>query len=351
MRTTTPSGARPRADRVRSWLALSETALGNASDRLNAINIFPVADGDTGTNMYQTVRAARVAVDQAGGLTGDDQDLGQVLSVAARAALDQARGNSGTLLAVMLNAMSGSLSGQDRLTAPGLALALERARTAAWAALSDPQEGTMLTVLGAAAEAAARHLSALEDLSTDQLEGRRSLGGALDAVADAAWAAVVQTEDQLQPLTEARVVDAGGMGLLLVLDALRASTMDTQLDPALMDDLHGFAPESPHIHQSMASGPGFELMCSISVDPLAAATLRFGLNELGDSVIMSPLDTEPDVNGAVRWRVHAHVEDTESALALLHEAGLPENLVVEALEGRTEAECSSDVQDDGRASG
>lgn len=349
MRTATPSGARPRADRVTSWLAMAETALGNASDRLNAINIFPVADGDTGTNMYQTIRAARVAVDQDGALTGEEQDLGDVLSVAARAALDQARGNSGTLLAVMLNAMSGSLAGQERLTAPGLALALERARTAAWAALSDPQEGTMLTVLGAAAATAARHLSELGDLSADQVEGRRSLAGALDAVVEAAWTAVVQTEDQLQPLTEARVVDAGGMGLLLVLDALRASTMDTQLDPALVDDLHGFAPDSPHIHQSMSPVPGYELMCSISVDPLAAATLRFGLNDVGDSVIMSPLDTEPDANGAVRWRVHAHVEDTESALTLLHEAGIPENLVVEPLEGRPEADCAPTADDTSRA--
>lgn len=339
MRSRTPSGARPRADSVRAWLALAETTLGNASDRLNAINIFPVADGDTGTNMYQTVRAARQALDDGGELTGQEEDLGDVLAVAARAALDQARGNSGTLLAVMLTAMAGALSGHGRLTAPSLALALERARTAAWAALSDPQEGTMLTVLGAAARTAAEHLGTLQDSSTDQLEGRRALAGALDAVIESAWTAVVETEDQLQPLTEARVVDSGGMGLLLVLDALRASLMDTRLDPGLVDTLHGFAPQSPHIHQQGQPATGYELMCSISLDPLAAATLRFGLNEMGDSVIMSPLGSEPDDLGAVRWRVHAHVADPDGALELLREAGAPENTVVEPLEAHQDAAC------------
>ena len=342
MMAATASAARRRADSVRSWLALAETTLGNASDRLNAINIFPVADGDTGTNMYQTVRAARLAVDEGGSLTGDEQDLGDVLALAGRAALDQARGNSGTLLAVMLTAMSGSLSGLDRLTAPALAVALERARTAAWAALSDPQEGTMLTVLASAASTAADHLAGLQGLSAAERDGRRVLAEALDAVVAAAWTAVEHTEEQLAPLTEAKVVDSGGMGLLLVLDALRASVLDTALDPDLVDGLHGFGPESPHIHEEIDPVEGYELMCSIRLDPLAAATLRFGLNEVGDSVIMSPLHTDPGPDGAVTWRLHAHVTDADEALSMLRSAGSPTNLVLEPLAGSDEASCMSD---------
>jgi len=189
----------------------------------------------------------------------------------------------------------------------------------------------MLTVLAAAARAASEYVSARSGLPADQAMGRKELGGALDAIVAAAWNAVVQTEGQLPALAEAHVVDAGGMGLLLVLDSLRATVAGTGIDPGLLDGLHGFAPQDPHIHRDRDSPVGFELMCSISLEPLAAATLRFELNEVGDSVIMSPVDATGDGEGPVRWRVHAHVEDREAAVALVRRAGDPENLVITAL--------------------
>lgn len=318
----------PRAtSRVHQWLALAETALGNASDRMDAINIFPVPDGDTGTNLYGTVRAARAALE-----SRSTDDVGEALSIAGRAALDRARGNSGTLLAVMLIGMSDPLTGHERLAAPTLAVALDRARASAWAALSDPQEGTMLTVLAAASRAASEYVSGHAGLPEDQLMGRKELGGALDAVVDAAWQAVVNTEGQLPALTEAHVVDAGGLGLLLVLDSLRATVLGTSIDAGLLDGLHGFSAGDPHIHQGMDSPVGYELMCSISLDALTAATLRFELNEVGDSVIMSPVDAPADGEGPVRWRLHVHVDDHESAEALVRKAGEPENLVITALQ-------------------
>lgn len=315
------------ASRVHQWLTLSETALGNASDRMDAINIFPVPDGDTGTNLYGTVRAARAALED-----GPTEDVGQALSIAGRAALDQARGNSGTLLAVMLIGMSDPLTGHERLTAPTLAVALDRARASAWAALSDPQEGTMLTVLAAASRAASEYVSAQQALPEDQLRGRKELGNALDAVVEAAWQAVVQTEGQLPALAEAHVVDAGGLGLLLVLDSLRATIRGSGIDPGLLDGLHGFSAAAPHIHRDRQTPAGFELMCSITLDPLAAATLRFELNEVGDSVIMSPVDAPQDGEGPVRWRLHVHVDDHAPAEALVRRAGEPENLVITPLQ-------------------
>ncbi|MFC7402676.1 DAK2 domain-containing protein [Citricoccus sp. GCM10030269] len=336
---TTPQRA---PSRVHQWLELAETVLGNASDRMDAINIFPVPDGDTGSNLYGTVCAARAAV--AGEST---DDVGTLMSVAGRAALDQARGNSGTLLAVMLIGMSEPLTGHDRIAAPTLAAALERARTSCWAALSDPQDGTMLTVLAAAAEAATEHAATLQGQPEDQAMSRRELGASLDAIVEAAWQAVVQTEGQLPALSAARVVDAGGMGLLLVLDSLRATIMGTSIDPGLLDGLHGFAAAAPHIHEGLNSHVGFEITCSISLDPLTAATLRFELNEMGESVIMSPVgmpgehpgdqaghpgENPADTNGPVRWRLHVHVDDREAAEALLRQAGEPENLVVTALQ-------------------
>lgn len=315
------------ASRVHQWLTLSETALGNASDRMDAINIFPVPDGDTGTNLYGTVRAARAALEDA-----PTEDVGQALAIAGRAALDQARGNSGTLLAVMLIGMSDPLAGHERLTAPTLAVALDRARASAWAALSDPQEGTMLTVLAAASRAASEYVSGQQALPEDQLRGRKELGNALDSVVEAAWQAVVQTEGQLPALAEAHVVDAGGLGLLLVLDSLRATIRGSGIDAGLLDGLHGFSPADPHIHRDRRTPAGFELMCSITLDPLAAATLRFELNEVGDSVIMSPVDAPQDGEGPVRWRLHVHVDDHAPAEALVRKAGEPENLVITPLQ-------------------
>ncbi|XNS28160.1 DAK2 domain-containing protein [Citricoccus nitrophenolicus] len=300
---------------------------------MDAMNIFPVPDGDTGSNLYGTVRAARAAV-----AASDAEDLGVLLSMAGRAALDQARGNSGTLLAVMLIGMSEPLHGQERLAAPTLAAALERAQTSCWAALSDPQDGTMLTVLGSAARAAGEHAAGLQGQPEDQVMSRRELGAALDAVVDATWQAVVQTEGQLAALAEANVVDAGGVGLMLFLDSLRATVKGTRIDPGLLDGLHGFAASAPHIHTDRESTVGYELMCSIDLDPLAAATLRFELNEIGDSVIMSPLGSaEPDggAGAAVRWRLHVHVDDHEAAEALVRRAGTPENLVVASLQDDT----------------
>lgn len=323
--------------RVHQWLELAETVVGNASDRMDAMNIFPVPDGDTGSNLYGTVRAARAALDESAA-----EDVGALLAQAGRAALDQARGNSGTLLAVMLLGMSEPLHGQERLAAPTLAAALERAHTSCWAALSDPQDGTMLTVLAAAAGAASRHAAGLRGQPEDQAMSRRELGAALDAVVEAALEAVVRTEALLPALTEANVVDAGGVGLMLIFDSLRATVMGTRIDPRLLDGLHGFSASAPHIHVERESTVGYELMCSIELDPLTAATLRFELNEMGDSVIMSPVtggtpsapdeedpdDPEDAADAPVRWRLHVHVDDHEAAEALVRRAGTPENLVI-----------------------
>ncbi|NUL47888.1 DAK2 domain-containing protein [Cellulosimicrobium funkei] len=323
---------------------------------MDAMNIFPVPDGDTGSNLYGTVRAARAAVAESA-----TEDVGVLLATAGRAALDQARGNSGTLLAVMLIGMSEPLNGHERLAAPTLAAALDRARTSCWAALSDPQDGTMLSVLGAAARAAGEYAAGLQGQPEDQVMSRRELGAALDAVVDATWQAVVQTEGQLLALAEANVVDAGGVGLMLILDSLRATVMGTRIDPGLLDGLHGFAASAPHIHTDRESTVGYELMCSIDLDPLTAATLRFELNEIGDSVIMSPLGSAGDhpaagpgspapgpvdngddaAGAAVRWRLHVHVDDHEAAEALVRKAGTPENLVVTSLQVGTGQDSTS----------
>nr|WP_083521860.1 DAK2 domain-containing protein [Arthrobacter luteolus] len=303
---------------MKRWLSKAEVSLGNHSDRLNAINIFPVADGDTGTNLYLTMRAASAAAAEL-----ETQDIGELLSTAGRSAMEQARGNSGTLLSVFLTAMAEPLQGSTRLSAPQLARALDRAQLRSWSVLSDPVPGTMLSVLEEAARGASRVEAA--QIGDDSNAG---LAETLRAMMTAALAAVVRTEEQLQTLTDARVVDAGGVGFLLVLDALRAAALGEELQRELLDGLHGYDVQDPHIHSRQPQLEGVEVMCTITLSPLDAATMRLSLDELGESVIMSAVSP---VGDGYRWRVHVHTPDAGAVLELLRTVGEPTNVTITEL--------------------
>ncbi|WP_043423224.1 MULTISPECIES: DAK2 domain-containing protein [unclassified Arthrobacter] len=321
---------------MKRWLGKAETTLGNHSDRLNAINIFPVADGDTGTNLYLTVRAAAHAADAAvpGHPVGATHaapdpslhDVGAVLAQAGEVAMEQARGNSGTLFAVFLCAAAEPLAGHTRISSPLLAAALNRAQIRAWSALSDPVPGTMLSVMEAAARAAAA-----VDSAHDGDDSNQTLGLALDAAVEAALAAVVRTEEQLDALQAAHVVDAGGVGMLLILDCLRSAVLGEELQSELLDGLHGYDVQDPHIHVGMPRDEGVEVMCTISLSPLDAAMMRQRLDEMGDSVIMSQVGGGADAAGRYRWRVHVHVLDADPAVALIRSLGEPTDISVSEL--------------------
>lgn len=311
---------------MKRWLGKAETALGNHSDRLNAINIFPVADGDTGTNLYLTVRAATRSLQESLPDEASQNDVGAVLAKAGQAAMEQARGNSGTLFSVFLCAAAEPLTGQPRLTASLLATALNRAQIRAWSALSDPVPGTMLSVMEAAARAAAA-----VDAAQKGNDSNHVLGLVLDAAVGAALEAVVHTEEQLDALQAAHVVDAGGVGMLLILDCLRSAVLGEELQSELLDGLHGYDVQDPHIHADLPDDDGVEVMCTVSLSPLDAATLRQRLDELGDSVIMSQVERSPDPEGRYRWRVHAHVLDSVPALELIRSLGEPTDVAVSEL--------------------
>jgi dihydroxyacetone kinase-like predicted kinase len=310
---------------MQRWLGKAETRLGNHSDRLNAINIFPVADGDTGTNLYLTVRAAAHAAHGAAASADGQNDVGAVLARAGQAAMEQARGNSGTLFAVFLCAAAEPLAGRTRLSAPLLAVALNRAQLRAWSALSDPVPGTMLSVMEAAARAAAA-----VDSAHDGDDSNHTLGLALDAAVEAAVKAVIRTEDQLAALHAARVVDSGGVGMLLILDCLRSAVLGEELQDELLDGLHGYDVQDPHIHAAMPRDEGVEVMCTIALSPLDAAMMRQRLDEMGDSVILSQVGGE-DASGRYRWRVHVHVLDAGPAVALIRSLGEPSDISVSEL--------------------
>ncbi|MHA7303939.1 DAK2 domain-containing protein [Arthrobacter sp. TMN-49] len=306
---------------VRRWLAMAEQTLANHSDRLNAINIYPVADADTGTNLYLTVRAAAHAVTDM-----EAADVGATMRVAGRAAMEQARGNSGTLFAVFLAALAEPLAGAQRLSGPLLAAALHRAQLRAWSALSEPMPGTILSVLEAAAGGATVAQSMLHGD-----ESNNALAQTIDGAVVAAREAVVLTESQLGVLSEAHVVDAGAVGLLLILDCLRSVIVGEPLQEDLLDGLSGYKVQDPNIALSMPEQEGVEVMCTIQLTPLAAAGLRLQLDSLGDSVIMSAVSELADATGAYPWRVHVHVPSATAALEAIQSVGDPNNVSISAL--------------------
>ncbi|MGW1603591.1 DAK2 domain-containing protein, partial [Streptomyces eurythermus] len=148
---------------VRTWCSLALRALGRAREEIDAINVYPVADGDTGTNLYLTLESAATAVEAvfAGYETGRaEPSLGDAARAMAHGALIGARGNSGTILAQLLRGMAqvlaeaGEASAASRADGPGLRLALRRAADSARQAVAHPVEGTVLTVASAAADPA-----------------------------------------------------------------------------------------------------------------------------------------------------------------------------------------------------
>ncbi|MGC5037955.1 DAK2 domain-containing protein [Streptomyces sp. DT190] len=232
---------------VRTWCGLALETLGRAREEIDAINVYPVADGDTGTNLYLTVESAVAAVEavfagHAAGApaTGDRAPQGPTLSDAVRAmahgALIGARGNSGTILAQLLRGMAQVLADDASAHADGrgLRLALRHAADSARQAVAHPVEGTVLTVASAAADAAG------------------GTGGDCGSVARAAYEgarqALAATPDQLPVLERAGVVDAGGRGLVAVLGAL-------------VETFTGERPRGPvvgagRVPEARASGPG-----------------------------------------------------------------------------------------------
>lgn len=322
------------------WFDLAEQTLGLREDQLNRLNVFPVPDSDTGSNMLAALGICRSAVEDS-----DGEDLGDLLAVAGSSAMIQAHGNSGTLLAVLLSGFAEPLHGQERLTAAGLADALDRGSLRAWTALSEPVHGTMLSVLDAVrTEVRARAASAAEP------ESRAALEDALVHAVDSARVAVEATTAQLDVLQQAGVVDAGGTGLLLIIASLQASVSGVPVAQGILEGLRGVSREDPDTgagprssstgavaprtwETDGAAGALVEIMATVHLDPLGAASLRHQLDDLGDSVIITPVDVDADAHGAYRWRIHVHTATSDPTTEVIRTAGAVEDLSVTELAG------------------
>ncbi|WP_030808478.1 DAK2 domain-containing protein [Streptomyces sp. NRRL F-2799] len=292
---------------VRTWCGLALRSLGRAREEIDAINVYPVADGDTGTNLYLTVESATAAVEAVfAGYEQGGPSLADALRAMAHGALIGARGNSGTILAQLLRGMAQVLaadSAGDVSHVDGTALrrALRRAADAAREAVAHPVEGTVLTVASAAADGA------------DGAEG--DCGTVVLAAYEGARAALAATPRQLAVLGRAGVVDAGGRGLVTVL----ASLVEAVTGEAVPEETYAGAagadvcPEAPE--HAGEGGPAYEVIYLLEADDAAVARLRERLDALGDSLVV--------VGGDGLWNVHVHVDDAGAAVEAGVEAGRP----------------------------
>ena len=285
---------------LRNWMRLSQDALAQRRAEIDALNVFPVPDGDTGTNMYLTVEAAALAAAE---VTDPASVPGPTADALARGALLGARGNSGVILSQLLRGLADVIATTDAPTGQTLVAAMQRAADLAYAAVSRPVEGTVLTVARAAADGAAS-------------DGDASVSDVARTAAEHAHRALAMTPTQLPALADAGVVDAGGKGLVVVLDALvEVLTGEVHLDAA--EPVVVAHEPRPH---GEYTGPRYEVMYLLDAEDDGIPALRTRLDSLGDSLVV--------VGGGGLWNVHVHTDAIGESVEAGIEAGRPHRIAV-----------------------
>jgi DAK2 domain fusion protein YloV len=224
-------GSLAMAIKVAYMVSAAHAAVKAQVARINALNVYPVPDGDTGTNMLLTLQAA---LDETSDKSYDSPE--EASRTCARAALLGARGNSGVILSQMIRGACEVLADRDALDGEAFAAGLEGARERAYSSVREPVEGTMLTVIEDAARAARETVDA----------GDADLPSVVGAARQAAHESVRRTPELLAVLREAGVVDAGGLGVAVVLDGLYACVSGQEIEVPEEDEED--APDLEAIH-------------------------------------------------------------------------------------------------------
>ncbi len=266
---------------------------------INRLNVYPVPDGDTGTNMARTLDAVVAELDRA------PNDAASTSDAISHGSLMGARGNSGVILSQILRGLAGHLKGAADGSATRVAEALKAASAAAYLAVLKPIEGTILTVVREAAEAAGH-----------AAEGGGSVRDVLHAARTAGRSALARTPDLLPVLKDAGVVDAGGAGFMLLLDsALHVVDGEPLPEPS---DATGL----PLVNAPGAAGVGeldsiadlrYEVMYFLDIDDERIEAFKQGWGEIGDSIVV--------VGGDGLWNCHVHTNDIGAAIEVALDAG------------------------------
>ena len=287
-------------------------------DEVNALNVFPVPDGDTGTNMLATVRAALEEADRAGA----DADAERIAQAVSFGALMGARGNSGVITSQILAGMAHGLAGKRRFNGLDLAHALDAGSRTAYKAVAKPVEGTILTVIREASAAAVA-----------AAERDNNVEGVLAATVEAAERAVAKTPSLLPVLREAHVVDSGGQGLLrLFQGALEVARRRSsgQAEPVVANMPAG-TPSSAGVIPApdMSTAFGYETVYLLHARPgevLDVRSIQAYLESIGDSVLVA--------GGAQVAKVHVHNGRPDAVVAYGLSLGQLSRITIENLDSQ-----------------
>jgi len=295
-------------------------ALRSHQEVINRLNVYPVPDGDTGTNMALTMESVAAELD---GL-GDRPGMAGTCKAISHGSLMGARGNSGVILSQVLRGLTGVWSQSDAVGPTEMVSALAAASEAAYRAVMKPVEGTILTVARACAEGAAG-------------AGDSGLVGVLEAARAEGAAALERTPDMLPVLKKAGVVDAGGSGLMLLLDALLHATDGRPLpEPPSAPDVVAAprrSPGSEEFHsegEEDISGLRYEVMYLLEAEDDRVPAFKDVWAGVGDSIVV--------VGGDGLWNCHIHTDDIGAAVEAALDAGRPRNIRVTDLLEQVEEE-------------
>jgi DAK2 domain fusion protein YloV len=329
-----PDGALTLLDlvAVRRWAVLTRSLFAARRAEIDALNVFPVPDGDTGTNLYLTFDGAVERTLAEGAAPTADA----LLATFAKHLLWTARGNSGVILSQLARGLAEGCAGAAEIDGRVLAAGLRRAERRAREAVTDPKEGTILTVARAMADGA----TSAERAAQGSAAGIPTVYAVSLAALEASRVALEHTPEQLDVLARAGVVDAGGAGLVVLLESLERVCAGQRGSAGIGDSARRSRfradPQSAALSAALGAArgagdgsaetgsPDYEVMYLLrDSDEAAVSTLRSRLVELGDSVLV--------VGGDGEWNVHAHVDDAGAAVEAGVEAGRPHRIRITRL--------------------
>jgi DAK2 domain fusion protein YloV len=319
--------------RFRTVVEAGLAALESRRDEVNDLNVFPVADGDTGDNMVLTLRAVLQELDRltsaSEGRTTDDIGREEIVASVARAALLGARGNSGVILSQLIRGAAEELASRPgELVDPVLiGAALARAADQAYGSVREPAEGTILTVVREMAVRVASELAHMEDArlgpNASDEEQDTVIADVIERALEAGQESVQRGPDLLPVLREAGVVDAGGYALTVLLAGIVGALRGSAPPPVA----HHAAARVTHPQHSSTT---FRYCTNFAVTGSGLEQRRFvrGLEELGDSVLV--------VGDQTTLKVHVHTDDPDAATALFAGAGTVSHLDVADMRAQIE---------------
>jgi len=286
-------------------------------DRVNAVNVFPVPDGDTGTNMFLTMRSTLQAAD-----TCESEAASEMLKAMAHGALMGARGNSGVILSQIIRGVAQAHEGRQSMDVGSFRDGLASGSEAAYKAVTKPAEGTILTVVREVAEAVAAGQAGTEERLADSV----------DIACVTARASVKRTPTLLPALAEAGVVDAGGLGLSVLLEGMLKHLRGESLDVAVDTDADSVGRDwltmTEQRHATEASLYGYCTEVLVSGSALDADAVRNRMLALGDSILV--------VGDESLVRIHVHTDDPGAVLTLGTSVGALTQVKVDNIRGQAE---------------